>query len=415
MAGHYSYLACDLITGRVRESIQLVNVTAERTLDQSNPGQFSALMPLTRSSSANHEHGLFPGTSTYPSGGAYPGDDAGDDEGSRVLRRSWIDATESARSTIVVVRDGVALGEWIIWDRPDRPNNAQPIPIEGAYITSYFDQVYPTFSVTAGDLPADGWSATEQLTIANAVAAQCADPITSSTAPAGSRGITLTIPSVTASGQLRDRNDWPAQYKSALAMLNDLAGVLNGFDWDIDVQLVGNQVVRSLTLSYPRRGIDSGVVIQPAEGKPGGNATHVAIGEDGTRIATQVIGVGGGSGGGQAIVRSPNPALVAAFPLLQKVYTDASVLDPVVLQATADSLAANTRSSQVPPKVTLLADKDPILGSYRCGDYVTLVLGQSTNYPDGYKVKVRILKYTINPPKAGPETVSLEVGLIPEV
>lgn len=382
MAGAYVYLACDLITGNVRERVDLTNVSAERTLDQGTPGAFSAQMPL---------------------GGIDP-----------IIARSRLAATESGRSTIVVVRDNVALGEWIIWDRPDRPNNAQPVPLRGDYITSYFDQVVPNFTGLAGDLPAAGWAATEQLTIANALAAQCDDPITITTAPAGSRGMTFTIPSVTPSGVVRDRLDWPAQSKTVWAMLNDLASVLNGFDWDIDVQLVGNQVVRTLSLSYPRRGIDSGVVLQPAEGKPGGNVAHVAIGESGRRIATQVVGIGGGTGAGQTVTRSNNTALVAAYPLMQNVYTDTSVLVPATMQAKTDSLAANARSAQVPPKVVVLADKDPILGSYRAGDFVTLVLGKSTNYPDGYTVKVRILKITVAPPASGPETVALDLGLVSE-
>lgn len=379
MPGQYTYLACDLITGNVREALQLTQASFARDLN--TPGPFSALMPL---------------------GGVDP-----------LVAAARIDAVAPGRSSIVAVRDGVALGEWIVWEA-DADNDGSPYKLGGDYITSYLDSVRPVFSNTAGDLPEFGWTATEQLTIANALAGQAADPITISTAPPGSRGIALTIPATAPSGNAVDQTDWPAAGKYVGPMMAELASAPGGFDWDIDVTLNGNQVVRSLTLSYPRRGIDSGIVLQPAEGSPGGNVTHVATQATGRRIATQVVGVGGGQGAGQLFSYSNNTASVSVYPLLQSTYTDTTVFDPVALQKQSDALAMNSRDPLLPPQVTIRADVDPVLGSYRCGDYVTLIMGSSTNFPNGYQQKLRITSIQVNPPKAGPEVVTLGVALIPE-
>lgn len=377
--GVYTYLACDLITGRVREALQLTNVTATRELNTA--GEFAAQMPLA---------GVAP-----------------------LVAQARVDAVDPGRSSILILRDGVPLGEWVVWEA-DADNDGSPYKLQGEYITSYFDQVRPTFSVAAGDLPVFGWTATEQLTIAQALARQVADPITSSTAPAGSRGIALTVPAVTASGVAIDQTDWPSAGKFVGPMMGELSAAVNGFDWDVDVTYDGTSSLRSLTLSYPRRGIDSGIVLQPAEGSPGGNATHVATQSTGKRLATQVIGVGAGSGAGQVLTVANNTSMVAAYPLMQSVYTDTTVFDPNVLQKQANAQAMNSRSPLLPPQVTLRADADPVLGSYRCGDYVTLVLGKTTNFPNGYQQKLRITSIQLNPPKAGAELVTLGVALIPE-
>lgn len=375
----YTYLACDMITGRVRERIRLRDDEWNLALDQSTPGSFEAMMSLA-------------------------GRDA-------VTRTAWLDATEPGRSTIVPVRDGVPLGEWIIRERPARKNDASPVELYGEYITGYFHDVPPAFSNIAGDLPLAGWSATDPLVIAAALADQVAEPFTNSLFPPGSHGIALSVPGAGSSGQVVDRTEWDGQYQTVAEMMAELAhdAAPLGFEWTITVAVVNNIVVRTFKVGYPKLGIDAGVALQPAEGKPGGNATEVNCPDDGKRLATVVLGLGAGEGAGQTVTKSPNAALVDAYPARAIIHADSSIGDEAVLQSQTDALAAAALSSQVPPDVTVFADKEPVLGSYNPGDYFTLAMGQSTNFPNGNRLRVRLTGIKIKPPDAGPELVRLTV------
>lgn len=379
-ASRYTFLACDQITGQVRERVRLIGVDANLALDFTKPGSFDARMSLAGRS--------------------------------KVVRAAWLDATEPGRSTIVIVRDGVALGEWIIRQRPTRTNDGKPVELSGEQITGYFADVPPNFSNTQpADLPAAGWVNVDQMTVAAALAQQCDDPISNTTAPAGSRGMNLTVPAPVLSGQLVTKTSWAAQYLYVQQMLAELAQAAApaGFELAVTVQVVNNVVQRTVRFGYPLLGIDAGVALQPAEGKPGGNATGVNCPDDGTRLATQVIGLGKGQGVGKTVTYSPNAALVALYPYRVKTVTNLDIADPVAMQALSDAAAATASSGAVPPSVSVFADRDPVLGSYSPGDYFTLAMGQSTNFPNGNRVRVRLTNINIKPPTAGPELVPLTV------
>lgn len=393
----YRYLAVDLITGNVRLELQLTTVQAIRQLN--SPGQFTALMPLAGLVNAD-------GTQNV------------------ALQQASLDAIDPMRSTIAVIRDGTCLGEWRVEQIPSRVNDGTPVQIQGSYITNYFSSVIPSFTGLSGDLPLLGYpgpestpvgAGTDQLQVAWDLATQCADPITQTTAPAGSRGLTMTVPlrSASTSGVLITQTDWPGQNTDVLTMLTSIQQLPGSFDWDIDCALVGNQIVRTLTLSYPRRGIDAGLVIlQPEQGGIGGQIQDFEANQDGTLLATQVLGVGAGSPAITA--RAANATLVANYPLMQQTFSDSSITDATYLQNQTTAAAMNARSSQIPPTLVILADGYPQLGSYTVGDYITTQVGVSANYPYGMTQKWRITGIQINPPVAGQDLVTLTVGLIPE-
>lgn len=394
--GQYRYLACDLITGNVLCELPLTTVQATRQLN--TPGPFTALMPLA---------GLVNADGTP----------------NTVLQQTCIDATVPMGSTVAVLRDGTAVGEWRIEQRPTRKNDGTPVQLQGSYISNYFSSVIPSFTGLSGDLPLAGYpgpaslpvgAGTDQLQVAWDLIAQCADPITSTTAPTGSRGLRLTMPlrAASTSGVLITQTDWPGQNGDVLSMLATIQQLSPGFDWGIDVTLVGQTIVRTLTLSYPRRGIDAGtVVLQPEQGGIGGQIQDFEANDDGTRLATQVIAVGTGSPA--VTTRSNNADLALVLPLMQTLYSDSSVTDPTVLQAQGDAKASYARTAVIPPTVAILADSYPQLGSYSEGDYMTVNVGVSSNFPYGYSQKWRITGIQINPPVAGPELVTLTVAAVP--
>lgn len=395
----YQYLACSVIDGSVAVEVPLVQVQANLQLNA--PGSFQAKMDLAGVVDSNGNT-------------------------SRALQQAYWVATEEDRCSIAVIRDGTCLGEWRITSRPSVKNDGSPIQIQGEQISGYLSSVVPAWSNNVGDLPASGYPGplsvpvgpgTDPLQIAWDLVAQCADPISGTLAPAGSRGMAITLPTRSAlnSGQVITQTDWPTQTNDVLSMLTQIQQLSPGFDWYIDVAYNAtlNKLVRTLTLSYPMRGADSGItIIQPEQRGPGGQITDYEANTDGSRRSTQIITTGASANAGSSLIaRSNNTDLVAGYPLKQKVVPQSAVTDPTLLQSMSDAAAAYAESSSVPPTITILADTYPVLGSYTVGDYMTVNIGPSDNFPFGATQKIRVIGIQIAPPVAGAETVALTVAL----
>lgn len=370
----YQFHACDFTTGRIRETVELVDVQAERRLD--GAGKLSASLVL-----------------------------AGVD---LPVAAAWIAAVEPERSTICVARDGVALGEWVVTHHPSPSIASDVLELEGTHIRGFLDQVIP-------DMPFGGYPPQDQMLIAKDVVGQIRDGHTPTSAPAGSRGLVITIPDPPVSGVTKTRYaDWTdGKFYTAGKLIDDLASAVDGFDWDIDVTLDGDHVVRTFRWGVPALGrVLSSELWHPGPGRTGGNIVDFTLPRDGSLLATQTIAVGSGSGTLRAVARANNPALVDAYPLNQKAvsYSDVNVLD--ALQDRADAEAARARSSQGPPKLTLDADADPVLGSYAPGDVLTVDVAPVLTQPLGWRGQVRISSYTIQPPESGPELVPIEVTIL---
>lgn len=391
----YRFAAVDVITGNVGVDLPLVQVEANRVLN--SPGSFQASMPLA-------------------------GVRGSDGQVSPVLQQAYWDATEEDRCSIAIIRDGTALGEWRITARPSRKNDGSPVQLTGEYISGYFREVIPSWLGTP-DLPVGGYPGplsvpvgpgTDMLQIAYDLVAQAKDPIPSTTAPTGSRGLAITLPSRAglSSGQLITQTDWATQTNDVLSMVTQIQQLSPGFDWDVDVALVGGQIIRTLTLSYPMRGVNAGVtLLMPEKGGQGGQVTDYEA-NTGDRRATQIITTGASANAGSALIaRSNNTALVAGYPLKQKINSQAAVTDPTMLQSMSDAQADYASSSAIPPTITVLADQFPVLGSYTTGDFMTVNVGTSDNFPDGDSQLVRVIGIKIAPPAAGFETVDLTVAL----
>lgn len=382
----YQFYACDLVTGRIRESLPLTGVSAHRSLRSA--GAFKATLQLS---------GLDP-----------------DPVVNQARAQSLLDSVDPMRSTVAVVSDGVALGEWIINQQPTLSNTLGSADLSGTHIRDYLDWVIP-------DLPSGGWAAaTDQLTIAAFLAAQCVAGGEPASAVGAGSGIALTVPSI-ASGVLRTRTtDWTdGKYYTASKMITEMAGNLSGFDWDVSSALSGQFMTRTLQFGYPMLGHDLFVdVSSPVVGKPGGSVAQFALSMDGTQLATQVIGVGSGAGLARIEYRANNTSL-AGYPLRQKVAAFSGVSVLATLQANTDAAAAAAASALDPPQLAVLAGIDPAtgaqyqpaLGSYNPGDTVTVYVSPAAGLPRGWVGRVRLTDYEIAPVSVGPEFVTWTVEL----
>lgn len=377
----YEFYACDLVTGLIRESLGLVDVDATRSLSEA--GAFKATMPLT----GLHE----------------------DPDINLAIAGARLEAIDPENDgTIAIVRDGVCLGEWVVTATPDRRVGDSSVAIEGAHVRTFLSRVVP-------DMPFGGWSTpTEQLVIARYVALQAKDGSTPAFAPPGTRGIAITIPTPPASGVLRTRMaDWTdGKFYSAEKLLNDLASDGNGFDWDIDVAVSGQSLVRTFRWGYPALGRSLGQDVRYlGEGKAGGSIIDFAMTKSSDPLATQVIGIGSGTGALRQVSRS-STVLAPVRALHQRAvsYSGVNVLNTLQQQSDAD--AAASVSALLPPSVVIDADGDVPLGSFSPGDSLDVIVNACPAYPRGWSGTVRILDYGIKPPATGVETVPLTVDLV---
>lgn len=390
----YRYFAVDLITGLVGIELPLTSVQATKQLN--SPGQFQASMPVAGFRNAD-------GTLNNP------------------LIAACMDATNPGQSSVAVFRNNSLVGEWQITQRPTRVASGTPVQLQGYWISNVLANVVPAFSSNISDLPASGYPGpastpvgpgTDQLQVAWDLVNQAVNPGT--LAPAGSNGYAISLPtrSALSSGVLLTLTDWPSQQNTVLAMLTQIQQA-NSFDWDIAVSLSPDSttIIRTLILASPEIGSNNGIsFLMPEWGGQGGNIVDFEANDDGTRLATQVLAVGGGSPA--QVARATNTALVAGLPLIQKIVSLAAITDAGQLAAQATAAAAYAESTAIPPTVTVLADTNPQFGSYDCGDTVTVNVGPSPVFPYGLSQVERITSWQINPPVAGDEVVTLTVSII---
>lgn len=361
----YRWLAYDLRTNVLREELPLTVKSYGGVLG--GFGEFNATLPLTAE------------TATL-----------------------YTAATIPERTVIYVERRGVILDGYIIWQR--RRALEAPMVLAGASLGSIFRRERIVSTLTYSGATDDQFTIFRGL-LAN-VTAQ----------PGGDFGI---VPGSSLSGVKRDRAYNGYERKNAGDAMTELASVDNGFDWAIDCQWDAAQTApqRLLTLSYPRRGRiqgTTGVVFASSK-----NIVDYEFFEDGTRSARSVDAVGAGDGLAMLISTSTDTTLIdAGYPLTSDVvsYKDISVPATLAAHAVADRRDRST----TPTFLTLTVNPDDVdagLGTWIVGDDA-LVQITDLNFPvradgsPGYQAYHRIIGYKVDVPDAGPEQLTVTLGLI---
>lgn len=369
MTGPYRYFLAQLTTGQIWEEIELVHVSAERSL---TVGGFSADLDLD----------------------AVPAS----------RRASLIQRSAPARCSVVMMQDGNTLGEWIIWKRT-RTNGANPINLTGSELISYCDHrlIGPmTFTQV------------EQLDIASAIFRHAVGGTVG-----GVGAVAATVAPYSPSGRLRDR-----VYKIAEAFngqrLKELSEVIDGFDYYTDSSMTVNTqgigyVTRQLHLAYPRAGNDSSLVFWAGADNSNGNVVSAGIAEDGTQVASEAWALGGTyqSGGVdyQVMAASSDYSLINNFgyPYLQASGSYTSVTVQSTIQGHADALLASHQDIEIPSNLTVVLDQNLTLAMLGLGDRVSLNFAPSVNFPTGRVIPVRITGWTLKPPSAGPDVIDVHI------
>jgi hypothetical protein len=383
MADHqYTYLFCDLMTDRILAELPVQQV--EFSSELNGAGTFKGTVPLNDQTAV-----LGPMAATIP-----------------------------ARTSLYVDRDGVIVWGGIVWTR--RPLSGSGgvwgMELQGAEFQSYWQHrtvnellstdpavvasngATPGFVPTGQQMYADqAWIMWSLLTYAGA------DPTN-----AGSINVD-TNPLVNPTGVTRNCTYDPAQRPVIYDLIRQLAAADGGFDWGIEVGYnTDGSRYRRWQVYYPRRGRPAGLTGLTFQHGAGGNILTYDWPEDGTQLATRCTALGSGQGQDVVVgVAEADDQLAAGWPLLEYVtkYDQVTEWNAIQAHAQADLYAHSQATTQ--PTFTVLADADPLLGSYTVGDSAIFALDPDDYYPDGHAAELRIVSVKVTVASGGLETVTL--------
>jgi hypothetical protein len=311
--------------------------------------------------------------------------------GARAMANILNDAVDECRRHLFVERDGVVVGDGIVWSSPYNPDTRKRSISAGSTVT-YLNRRIITTRQT--------FTATDQFDIARAL-------VNASTAEVnGNIGITVGTET---SGVLRDRTYETFDIKNLGQALEELCSVERGFDMAIDCSwnTATGAPIKLLRLSYPRRGRN---FTQSKHVFELGRNTMFDWPSTGTLTANRIIGVG--SGEGDSMLTSTmvdTTALAANYPLLEATFSAKDVKLQDTLDIQTRSHLASKSKPMVLPKMTVRADRDPILGAYIVGDTckVRCPPGTDSRYPDGFETWRRISAVEVTVDDQGGETVTV--------
>lgn len=375
----YRWLAHHLVGGGLICELPLTDVTYGRVLNGAGP--FTARLSLAA-----------PPERALDRFGDVASDVVGADVAARRQRlqvRDWLTGTAPAKTAIYVERDGVLMGGWIVWTR-DYDTDARVLTLGGAELWSYFRRRRIRWTVRH--------TATDQLVIARSLI----DRAQQSTG--GNVGV---ITGTETSGRLRDRTYETFEDKPVGEAVEQLAAVIDGFDFEVTVGLESGAYVRRLRLHYPQMGRPASQTGHVFE--VGRNAT-MRWHEDGSRAANSVAGIGAGEGVSMLrSVQTDTALLTEGYPLLEESISLKDVSVAATLTGHTGEALADLRLPATLPTVTALADTDPAFGAYIPGDFARIRSqpGQDPRWPDGLDTFARIASWTVRVPDEGPETVDI--------
>jgi hypothetical protein len=324
---------------------------------------------------------------------------------SSVQQTDMVAATERGRTGLYIDRAGVPVWDGIVWDRSYDSDSTQ-LTLSCASTWSYFS--HRLNLISANWTGADQWQIF-WTHIANVLAVG---------GTAG--GINIGLQSVGITGKARDRQYFSYEKKVLSELIQDLAAVEGGFDFDVALSYVAGTITRTITLYYPRKGRTAAVSGHVLEYGPTtrGNIVKYTWPDLGSAEANIVYNLGAGNGDTMISASAfRGDRISAGWPYLEEVIQNKSTtqLSTLISQAQAE---VNARADiQGIPKVTILADADPAFGSWITGDDVRLRISdyrwpRKTDGSPGLDTWRRIIGWKVNVPDDGSaETVDLTLAL----
>lgn len=315
------------------------------------------------------------------------------------------------RTSLVVLRDEVVVGEYFIWNRPGYQASNKKMTLSCSEPRSYFDKhrlLRPALGY--GSAKTLTFTQTDAFDVFRALLAD-AQSVTYQGLTVGDLGI-YADPTVM-SGVLIDRRDVQdmadAYHGYSMSfygqLLDDLAAAV-GFEWRIDSYLNGDELQRRLVLGYPHLG--RGIAADSLTLEYPGAIQDYTVDEDGESSANYVAALGAGENDAMIWGEAYNGVeLLAGYPLLENAAPYKDDTSPTIAGQHAAAELARLSGDVQQFNVDLVG-----YPNVAPGDYVRLRLDDEARWPGSSVTPmerwVRVTDMTITPGPKERTTLAME-------
>lgn len=345
----YQYVFTDLATDQVRTELPLTNVSFTREVN--GPGGWSAELPLSIVK-----------------------------DGYELVRASELAEADTA---LYVLRDNVVVFGGILW-AVNASSDQETLRVGGQGFWSYFRHRHIRKNLV--------FTAADQFEIVETIIDHAQDDFAD-----GNLGVTVTR-TPTTSGVTRDRRYSVHEYKNVGEAIEQLASVVNGFDFELEAGGSFGAFTKTLQVWYPQRGRKTDIVWEV-----GKNVQLLDYTADGIERANVVTAVGAGEGA--RMIRSHAVDSTAKLRI-ERIEQFKDVNNSTTLTAHAQAALNFYKNSKRSARVQVVNQADAPLGSYIPGDQVRLRVSRGYLDIDEFW---RIMSYTVQPDDSGSEIVTAEL------
>lgn len=303
------------------------------------------------------------------------------------LKMGIKNSTVPGKTGVYIFRDDEIMWGGILWKRMYE-SQSRSVRFECETFESYFYHRFQSMVL--------GWEDVDQLTMARSYALQAAGDI----------GIDVDE---TLSGVNRYHNSFNYEFKTLGSEIDELAGLFNGFDWNVRVYIDEMGILRRrLVWGYPQLGVSAANTTMLFE-YPGAIRGYTTT-EDAARSGNRVFAIGGGQGLDQIYYEARDQQMLDnGWPLLEisTAYKDVFIPSELAARALQDLHRLRTPVALISANVS--GSADPKLGSYFPGDYARFAIEDHWN-DQILNATMRITGFTVNNVGKGSfEDVTLDV------
>lgn len=332
----YSYYLTDLRNNDIVGELDLVNVSYSTNL--SGIGDFSGSISINRDTLSFQVEQSGDGGPNVEADRTYP-------------TFNIREVTTPGRFGIYVMRNGFPVWGGIVWKRQyDSSANGGTMTLTGKTFESYF---YHRFQRQT-----KYWSNEDQLEIARWLV----------TSNGSAAALDIEVDTKT-STRRRERTMFGYEFKTTGEELEQLANLIDGFDWNIIIALDSDQrPTRKLTFYYPEAGISRDKTTLQFEYP--GVIKNFTMTDDSESGGNYIWAIGAGEGTEMLFeAESDYRQLADGWPILEVSRSHKSVLQPSTLRDHARKALAKLNTPMTVFNVELRGDLDPLFGTYNLGDW----------------------------------------------
>lgn len=350
-----SYIFGDALTGEILQEIRCSGVSLKKTLDG---GEFRASFSLDQTGKDND---------------------------------TLTSATIPGRCYCIVERDGVVVGDFILWTRTYQ-SQAKSMQLYGIPWKVYTETRKLTVDYSAVDLD-------RRNIIIDLYQLMQADP----------NSLQVVLPGdFTPSGlevaSLASIEVLGSELKTFREVIDTVADTTDGCDWLVRTSRVQNTYTRTLEIGHPFIGAldePGNVTFEYMSGTdgPGGNVSNYWVNDSMATAGTHIFGVGAGEGSSMLIAEiAYTDLLESGFPRFDTDYSRKDLTDASLLMDVTSQEGLNRRPPRSILTLEVKAEAEPVFGSYDVGDACRVII-TDPRFPDGFQKDTRILSIEYYPPE----------------